>query len=157
MSLFTDSEYVYSSFTPEFTGLRVTYIPLEGPFTGQPVLVAGWTDLEGDGYTREGVNPVYPADGSGEPAKQTKGRFKANEITIKHFPEVFRKEIEPKICPKGQLPNRFNVTIQQVDPAGVATWTEVRVDCITTGVDYERPSGGEAFSTAHKFSPKKHR
>ena len=60
-------------------------------------------------------------------------------------------------APKGLPPRRFNLTIQKIDPAGIATQTEQRLGCITTGVDYETPNDGNPFSAAHKFSPRIHR
>ncbi len=154
---FADNALAAGDFTQEWVTVRFTYTPIEGPFRNRPIKVAGFWEFSGDGYTREGVTPIYDASGTGEPVKMTKGRFKANECTAKHDPQVWRDIIEPRIAPKGSQPYRFNLTIQKIDPAGVATQTEQRLGCITTGVDYETPNDGNPFSAAHKFSPRIHR
>lgn len=148
---FTDNAFSAGSFTAEWTSCRFTITPLEGPRANQPIKLSGVWELTGQGYTREGVNLVYTADGTGQASKITKGRENPNEMSMKLDPLVNENILKPAVSPPGRV-YRFNFTMQVVDPAGAATFTRSWTGCVPTGEDTETP-GDNAMSDTFKFKP----
>lgn len=153
---FLDNAFSTGDFTTEWTSARFTITPLEGPSRNRPLKLSGVREMSGMGFTTEGVVILYGSDGSGEGVKITKGREKPNEITLKLDMLVFQNTVGPSVCPVGRPPYRFNMTYQQVDPAGVATFTRKWVNCVRTGADTDTPADNE-HTDSFKFQPMRRR
>lgn len=149
---FFDNAVSAGDFAAEWTSSRFTITPTQGPAANQPMKLAGVWELSGMGFAREGVNLVFDASGSGRAVKITKGREVPNEISLKLDPATFENVINVYICPPGQS-HKFNFTFQQVDPAGVATFTRSWTGCVTTGDDSNTPNDGTPHDDTFKFKP----
>lgn len=149
---FSDNVFSAGSFTTEWTSSRFVITPLEGPSANRPLRLSGVREMSGMGFAREGVNLVFGSDGSGRAVKITKGREKPNEISLKLDMLIFENTIGPAVCPKGGNSYAFNFVYQQVDPAGVATFTRSWTRCVVTGDDSDTPSDNEHVDTL-KFQP----
>lgn len=151
---FTDNAFSAGEFTTEWTSSRFTITPTEGPGKNKPLKLSGVREMSGMGFAREGVNLVFGSDGSGKAVKITKGREKPNEISLKLDMLVFQNTVGPVICPVSGQSYKFNFTYQQIDPAGVATFTRSWSGCVTTGDDTDSPPDNEHVDT-FKFQPTK--
>lgn len=151
---FSDNAFSTGNFTTEWTTARFTIVPLEGPSANRPLKLSGVREMSGMGFTAEGVNILYGSDGTGEGVKITKGRVKPNEITLKLDMLIFESTVGPSVCPTGRSPYRFNMIYQQVDPAGLATFTRKWTNCVRTGLDTDSPSDNE-HTDSFKFQPMK--
>lgn len=149
---FSDNAYSAGNFTTEWTSSRFTLTPMEGPGRNRPLKLSGVREMSGMGFAREGVNLVFGADGSGKAVKITKGREAPNEISLKLDMLVFENTVGPFVCPKDGKSYKFNFTYQQVDPAGVATFTRSWSGCVVTGNDTDTPADNEHTDTL-KFKP----
>ena len=149
---FTDNVFSTGNFTTEWTTSRFTIIPIEGPGANQPMRLGGVREMSGMGFAREGVNLVFGSDGSGQAVKITKGREKPNEISLKLDMLVFQNTIGPMVCPTGGKSHKFNFVYEQVDGAGVASFSRKWTGCVVTGGDTDSPSDNEHVDTL-KFQP----
>ena len=150
---FADNVFSTGNFTTEWTTSRFTIIPVEGPGVNQPMRLGGVREMSGMGFAREGVNLVFGSDGSGQAVKITVGREKPNEISLKLDMLVFQNTVGPMVCPVGRS-YRFNFVYEQVDPAGLATFSRKWTDCVVTGGDTDSPTDNEHTDTL-KFQPKR--
>ncbi len=148
---FSDNAYSAGDFTAEWTSSRFTITPLEGPSANKPIKLSGVWELSGMGFAREGVNLIFNSDGSGQAVKITKGREAPNEISMKLDPTVLQNVLLGALCPAGKS-YQFNFVFQQVDPAGVASFTRKWTGCVVTGNDSDTPSDN-AMGDTLKFKP----
>ncbi len=148
---FSDNAYSAGDFTAEWTSSRFTITPIEGPGKNKPIKLSGVWEMSGMGFAQEGVNLIFAADGSGQAVKITKGREAPNEISLKLDPLVLENVVAAFVCPPGRR-YKFNFTFQQVDPAGVATFTRNWQKCVVTGNDSDTPTDN-AMGDTLKFKP----
>ena len=99
-----------------------------------------------------GVNLVCGSDGSGQAVTITTGREKPNEISLKLDMLVFQSTVGPKVCPVGGKSYKFNFVYEQVDGAGLASFSRKWTGCVVTGGDTDSPSDNEHVDTL-KFQP----
>lgn len=151
---FADNAFSVGTFTTEWNTSRHTIVPTEGPGANQPIRLSGVIEMSGMGFTREGVNLVFGSDGSGRAMQITKGREKPNEISVKLNMSVANSTVAPVICPRGGTVYKFNYIYEQVDPAGVTSFSYKWTDCIVTGSDSDTPSDNIHADTL-KFQPKR--
>lgn len=149
---FDDNAATSGGFAVDWNSTRFILTPLSGPKLKTPMRLAGVYDVTGDGFTREGVNLVYAADGTGQARKITRGREKPDEISLVLDFDTYDSFVEPNICPPG-ITRLFNFAIQVVDPAGIATRSRLWLQCATTGSTFERPSDGNVHKGTFKFQP----
>lgn len=149
---FADNVFSTGNFTTEWTTSRFTIIPVEGPGTNQPMRLGGVREMSGMGFAREGVNLVFGSDGSGQAVKITKGREKPNEISLKLDMVVFQNTVGPMVCPVGGKSYKFNFVYEQVDGAGLASFSRKWTGCVVTGGDTDTPADNEHADTL-KFQP----
>mgnify|MGYP003658567142 CR=1 FL=1 len=109
--------------------------------------LGGVREMSGMGFVREGVNVIYGSDGSGQVVKITIGREKPNEISLKLDMLVFQNTVGPMVCPVGGKSYKFNFVYEQVDPAGVATFSRKWSKCATTKGETDSPSDNEHVDT----------
>lgn len=152
-AFFIDNAYSTGTFEPEWTSSRHTITPLEGPFILLPMQLSGVHELSGMGFAQEGVNLVFGSDGSGRAVKITKGREKPNEISMKLDMLVSENVLQPAIAPKQTgAKYKFNYVFQQVDPAGLVTFSRTWTGCVVTGMDSDTPPDNAHMDTI-KFQP----
>lgn len=149
---FADNALSTGDFTTEWRTSRFTIIPVEGPGTNQPMRLSGVREMSGMGFAREGVNLVFGSDGSGQAVKITKGREKPNEISLKLDMLVFQNTVGQMVCPVGGRSYKFNFVYEQVDGAGLASFSRKWTGCVVTGGDTDSPSDNEHVDTL-KFQP----
>lgn len=150
---FADQAVAAGGFAVDWNSCRFTITPTEGLFIGQPLKLEGVWDISGMGFTREGVNLIWTADGTGIARKITKGREKPNEISLKLDPLTNQNVVMPAVSPPKLAPRKFNFEVQHVDPAGIVTFSKRFTGCITTGTDAENPSDGTPHADTFKFQP----
>lgn len=150
---FADQAVAAGGFAVEWNANRFIITPLEGIFAGQQLRLEGVWTMSGEGFAREGVNLIWPADGTGIAKKVTYGREKPNEISLGLDPLTFQNIVAPAVCPAKSRPNRFNFEVQRVDPSGLATYTKRWTGCVVTGDDADTPEDGSAHKDTFKFQP----
>lgn len=150
---FADQAVAAGGFAVDWNSCRFTITPLEGPAAGRPLKLEGVWGISGQGFAREGVTLIWPADGTGVAKKVTYGREKPNEISLKLDPLTFHNVLERYVCPPKSRGYKFNFEIQHVDPAGVSTYSKRWTGCVTTGDDGNNPEDGSPHDDTFKFQP----
>lgn len=150
---FADQGLADGDFAVDWNSCRFILVPLQGLLALQEIRLEGVWEISGDGYSREGVNLIWTADGTGVARKITTGREKPNEITLKMDPLTYEYVVKPAVSPPNARPRLFNFQIQVVDPVGVMTYSNKYLKCVDTGTDHNRPSDGTPHDGSFKFQP----
>jgi len=149
---FADQAVAAGGFAVEWNSLRFIMTPTEGVFANQQLRLEGVWEMSGEGFAREGVNLIFPADGTGVAKKITKGREKPSEISLGLDPLTMQNVVVPAVCPPKSAPRKFNFEVQRVDPAGVTTYSKRWTGCVVTGSDADTSADSPHKDTL-KFQP----